>query len=111
MPGPRWRQSWHGAAVSSARRLARNRRHVVRRKDLLGANRRRHNRRELRHRALWRLGGFGELHRPGLLLAGVDLKEAGPIEAAGKTIVNPADRELFIARAHEGLAGPFPAVV
>jgi hypothetical protein len=33
--------------------------------------------------------GVGELHRPGALLAGVDLEEAGAVEAARQAILVP----------------------
>src|SRR4051812_14569449 len=56
-------------------------------------------------------GGLGELHGPGALLAGVDLEEAGAVEAARKAILGAADGELFVARAHVGLTGPFAATV
>ena len=55
--------------------------------------------------------GVGELHRPGALLAGVDLEEAGAVEAARQAILDAADGELLVARAHEGLARPFAAAV
>src|SRR5688572_14771081 len=56
-------------------------------------------------------GGLGELHGPGALLAGVDLEEAGAVEAACKAILGAADGELLVARAHVGLTGPLAAAV
>ena len=66
----------------------------------------------LRQRLLRRLlGRFGELHGPGALLAGVDLEEAGAIIAAREAVLDAADGEFLVARAHEGLARPFAAAV
>ena len=45
------------------------------------------------------------------LLAGVDLEEAGAVEAARQAILGALDGEFLVARAHEGLAGPFAAAV
>ena len=74
--------------------------------DDLGASRARligcHPRRAVR---------IGELDRPALLLAGVDLEEAAAVEAAGEAILDPADREFAVARAHEGAPGPLAAAV
>ena len=69
-----------------------------------------------RHARLQRLlrrlvGRFGELHRPGRLLAGVDLEEAGAVIAARQAILGAADGEFLLARAHERAAGPFAAAV
>ena len=57
------------------------------------------------------IGRFGELDRPDLLLAGVDLEEAGAVVAAREAILGAADGEFLVARAHEGLARPFAAAV
>src|SRR5206468_11113070 len=54
---------------------------------------------------------IGELHRPGSLLAGVDLEIAGPVIAARQAILGAADGEFLVARTHEGLPGPFTAAV
>ena len=45
------------------------------------------------------------------LLAGVDLEEAGAVEAARQAVVGAADGEFLVARAHEGLARPFAAAI
>ena len=57
------------------------------------------------------LAGFGELHRPGRLLAGIDLEKAGAVVAARQAIADAADGELLVARAHEGLPHPFAAAI
>src|SRR5262249_57150984 len=57
------------------------------------------------------LAGLGQLHRPGLLLAGVDLEEAGAVEAAREAIPGATDGELLFAGAHEGLARPLAAMI
>src|SRR5829696_8128852 len=54
---------------------------------------------------------IGELDRPALLLAGVDLDEAVAVEAAREAVLDAADRELALPGAHEGAAGPFAAAV
>ncbi len=54
---------------------------------------------------------FGELNGPVFLLAGIDFEETGAIEAARETIRDAFDGELFFARAHEGLACPFAALI
>ena len=77
----------------------------------LPARRRQHRRAGRQRPLLRRFGGLGELHRPGALLAGVDLEEAGAVEAARQAILRAADGEFLVARAHEGLAGPFAAAV
>ena len=45
------------------------------------------------------------------LLAGVDLEEAGAVVAARQAVLDALDGEFLVARAHEGLAGPFAAAV
>ena len=57
------------------------------------------------------VGRLGELHGPGPLLAGIDLEEAGAVIAAREAILDAADGEFLVARAHEGLARPFAAAV
>src|SRR4051812_8515807 len=54
---------------------------------------------------------LGELHRPGALLAGVDFKETGALKPASEAILDTADRELLVARAHEGFSGPLAAAI
>src|SRR5579871_3503975 len=52
----------------------------------------------------------GQLHRPALgVLAGVDLEEAGAIEATDETILPALDLELAVRGAHEGFALPLAA--
>src|SRR5512136_1836720 len=59
----------------------------------------------------WRVR-IGELHRPTLgVAARVDLEEAGPVVAAGETVLTTVDSELAVACAHEGLALPLPAAL
>src|SRR5262245_16853987 len=67
--------------------------------------RRRNEQRPARRLRLLRrlLVRFGQLHRPRLLLGGVDLEEAGAIKTARQAIAGAANRELLVARAHEGL--------
>src|SRR5207247_11258925 len=48
--------------------------------------------------------GFGQLHGPGALLAGVDLEKAGAIETARQAILGALDGEFLVARTHEGLS-------
>ena len=55
--------------------------------------------------------GFGQLHGPGSLLAGVDLEEAGAVEAARQAILGALDGEFLVARTHEGLSRPLAAAV
>ena len=55
--------------------------------------------------------GFGQLHGPGALFAGIDLEEAGAVEAARQAILGAADGEFLVARTHEGLSRPFAAAV
>ena len=71
------------------------------------ARRARHSRHPLR--LLFR--AFGQLHRPGALLAGVDLEEAGAVETARQAILGALDGEFLVARTHEGLSRPFAAAV
>src|SRR3954452_20989484 len=104
MPGRAWRRSWSGADGASVLASRRGR--------TTGDRRWRHQRdarlQGLRGRLL---GRFGQLHRPGRLLAGIDLEIAGAVEAAGKAILDTADGELLVARAHESLSRPFAAAV
>jgi hypothetical protein len=55
--------------------------------------------------------GFGQLHGPGSLFAGVDLEEAGAVEAARQAILGALDGEFLVTRTHEGLSRPFAAAV
>src|SRR3981081_633306 len=55
--------------------------------------------------------GFGQLHRPGPLFAGVNLEEAGAVEPARQAILGALDGEFLVARAHEGLSRPLAAPV
>src|SRR5215207_11781485 len=55
--------------------------------------------------------GVGELDRPALLLARVDLEEAAAVVAAGETILRAADRELPVSGAHERTPAPFSAAI
>src|SRR3954451_15756786 len=76
-------------------------------------------RRRLKHRdtRLQRLlhgclvGRFGELDRPGRLVAGIDFEKARAVITARQAIIGAADRELLFPRAHEGLTGPFAATI
>src|SRR5439155_8310469 len=52
-----------------------------------------------------------QLHRPGTLLGGVDLEEAGEVEAARQAIFSTLDGESLVARAHERLTRPFAAAI
>ena len=67
-------------------------------------------RRSRRHRRNG-LALFGQLQRPVLLFDGVDLEEAGAVIAAREAVLDAADGEFALARAHEGLARPFAALV
>ena len=91
----------HGQA-GRCRQIARNSAGPVR------ADRSR-NPRHLLRRLLF--AGFGQLHGPGALLAGVDLEEAGAVEAARQAILGALDGEFLVARAHEGLSRPLAAAV
>ena len=77
----------------------------------LPAGRRQHRRARRQRPLLRAFRGVGELHRPGALLAGVDLEEAGAVEAARQAILGALDGELLVAGAHVGLARPFAAAV
>jgi len=48
---------------------------------------------------------------PGALLGRVDLEEAGAVIAAREAILDAADGEFLVARAHEGFSGPFAAAI
>src|SRR3954463_11093653 len=94
-PDPASRRSWCGAAVSfGLLRQSRDRGWRDARRELRGLVTR-----------------FGELHRPGALLGRIDLEEAGAVIAARKAVLDALDGEFLVARAHEGLAGPFAAPV
>ena len=54
---------------------------------------------------------FGQLHRPGALLAGIDLEKAGAVITVRQTIADAANRELLVAGAHKGLPHPFAAAI
>ena len=55
--------------------------------------------------------GFGQLHGPGALFAGIDLEKAGAVETARQAILGALDGEFLVARTHEGLSRPFAAAV
>src|SRR5262252_1716082 len=55
--------------------------------------------------------GLGQLHCPGLLLAGIDFEKAGPVEATSEAVSGAPYSEFLVARAHERLARPFAATV
>src|SRR6185295_7521901 len=92
------RRSWCGAAVSfgllrlSGRRI--DRRVLGRLRRLAGL-----------------VGRLGQLDGPGTLLRGVDLEKAGAVIAAREAILDAANGEFLVARAHEGLARPFAATI
>src|SRR3974390_1344011 len=72
----------------------------------------RSGRRALRQRHLrLLLSVVGQLHRPGALLASVDLEESGAVEAARQAVVGAVNGEFLFARAHESVARPFAAMV
>ena len=52
-----------------------------------------------------------KLDRPGALLAGIDLKKTGAVEAARQAIGDAPDRKFFIPGAHECLSHPFAAAI
>src|ERR1700756_2300847 len=111
MPDPGSRGSLFDASVSwlstgcgwrQARRARRRRtRRVGKARNVAaGADRSR----QAGHARLRRLlVGIGQLHRPGALVAGVDLEEAGTVEAACQAVLGALDGELLVARTHEGL--------
>ena len=70
-----------------------------------------HRSRNSRHALRGLLVGFGQLHGPCSLFAGVDLEEAGAVEAARQAILGALDGEFLVARTHEGLSRPFAAAV
>src|SRR5712692_8965251 len=110
VPPPRAGEGRVGACAGRSSRLWPRLDRGRRRRDALG--RRGDQRRERRQRPLRRLlGRLGELHRPRTLLAGVHLEEPGLLEAAGEAVLDAADGELLVARAHEGLPRPFAAAV
>jgi hypothetical protein len=43
------------------------------------------------------LVGFGQLHRPGTLFAGIDFEEAGPVKAACQAVFGALDGEFLVA--------------
>src|SRR5215469_516271 len=97
MPDQASRRSWCGAAVSShltsSRRQRLQRPRAGQPKGFAG-----------RTLLAGRFARLGQLHRPGLLLSGIDLEKAGPVVAAGETIPGAPDGELLVACTHEGLA-------
>src|SRR5260370_13773114 len=93
------------ASVAVSGRRRRGARPASRRRGL----QHRHARLQGLHRRL--VGRFGKLNRPRGLVARVDFEEAGAVITARQAIVGPADGELLFPRAHEGLAGPFPAAI
>src|ERR1700689_1377620 len=104
MQGPAWPRLWSAAAASWSL--------VSRRRCRAGAGGRRALLIAGRQRLLRRLlGGFGELHGPGALLAGIDPEEAGAVIAVGQAIADAADGELPVARAHVGPSRPFAAAI
>src|SRR6185437_11877123 len=108
-PGRASRRFWCAAVASSAGRGSGGR-SGRRRAHAGGWNAaQRIARRQRRGRRL--LAGFGELHGPGALLAGIDFEKAGAIETARQAIADAAYGELLVARAHEGLPHPFAAAI
>src|ERR1700689_5611049 len=104
MQGPAWPRLWSAAAASWSL--------VSRRRCRAGAGRRRVLLIAGRQRLLrGLLGGFGELHGPGALLAGIDLEEAGAVIAVGQTVADAADGEFPVAGAHIGPSRPFAAAI
>src|SRR5450755_4930632 len=97
-PDRGWRRSWCVACVSLRARRRRGAR--------AGAGGWRSQGGLARGAGTLALTGLGQLHRPGLLLAGIDFEESGAVEAAREAIPGAADGELLFARAHEGLARP-----
>ena len=57
------------------------------------------------------LVGFGQLHGPCSLFAGVDFEEPGAVVAARQAILGALDGEFLVTRTHEGLSRPFAAAV
>src|SRR4029079_19000849 len=64
-----------------------------------------------RHALRRLLVGFGQLHGPCSLFAGVDLEKAGAVVTTRQAILGALDGEFLVARTHEGLSGPFAAAV
>src|SRR4029079_14840395 len=54
---------------------------------------------------------LSQLDRPALLLAGIDFKEAGRVEAARDAVLDPLDGEHLVARAHRRFATPGAALI
>ena len=54
------------------------------------------------------VAGVGQLHRPGLLFACINFEEAGAFKSAGQAILDAANGELLVPRAHEGPADHSP---
>src|SRR5262249_53588408 len=108
MPGRGWRRSWSDAGVASVAASGRRRR-LARAAGGRRSLQHRDARLQRLHRRLF--GRFGELHRPGGLIAGIDLEESSAIIAAGETVVGASDGELLFPRAHEGLTRPFATAV
>src|SRR5690349_18692870 len=105
-----WRRSWCDAAAASVLAFGRCG-SDCRSARCGGRSLRRWARLCLRGRLGRKLRRLGELHRPGRLLAGIDLEETGAVIAARQAVGVAVDGELLVARAHEGLPGPFAAVI
>src|SRR5262245_2143342 len=90
-----WRQSWRGAGVSwSGAPGWRRRRQCCRWARIA-------DRRAGRQWPIGRLlGGVGQLHRPGTLLAGIDLEKSGAVVAARQAVLGAANGEFFFAGTH-----------
>src|SRR5207248_9132895 len=99
-----WRQT-----RPARRRRARRPRRVGQARDLASRPDRSRQARDALLRRL--LVGVRQLHRPCPLLTRIDLEEAGAVKAARQAIFSALDRELLVARAHEGLPRPLAAAV
>src|SRR5207244_1512426 len=93
-PGSRWQTG------RARRRCALRIRHARQAAGPTWADRSRDSRHPLRRL----LVGFGQLHGPGALLAGIDLEEAGAVEPARQAILGTLDGEFLVARAHKSLS-------
>ena len=99
--------------IASAPRLAadRGRPEATRRATAARATRA-HGSRNSRHALLRGLFiGFGQLHGPSSLFAGIDFEEPGAVEPARQAILGALDGEFLVTRTHEGLSRPFAAAV
>src|ERR1700686_3776938 len=104
--GPVWPRLWSAAAASWSLFSRRGR------GCRAGAGRRRVELIARRQRLLrGLLGGLGELHGPGTLLAGIDFEEAGAVVAMGEAVADAADGEFPVAGAHIGPSRPFAAAI